>query len=145
MKIIRADHLGMCFGVRDAIALAKERAGVAPLTACSAAPASVPGVLVELVEPWALHAESARPSAKPQAIGARDENGERGAMGELLQVVELRRGGVTRVTRASQGQHPRASAGRVDFHADVGHDRGGVGPADRTRLDGDRSSRNDLE
>jgi 4-hydroxy-3-methylbut-2-enyl diphosphate reductase len=32
MKILRATHLGMCFGVRDAIALAVEHAGAAPLT-----------------------------------------------------------------------------------------------------------------
>ena len=32
MQVIRAQHLGMCFGVRDAIALAAERAGAAPLT-----------------------------------------------------------------------------------------------------------------
>ena len=32
MKIIRAEHLGMCFGVRDAIALAHAQARVAPLT-----------------------------------------------------------------------------------------------------------------
>lgn len=32
MQVIRADHLGMCFGVRDAIALALERAEGAPLT-----------------------------------------------------------------------------------------------------------------
>jgi len=32
MKIIRADHLGMCFGVRDAIALALEESRVQPLT-----------------------------------------------------------------------------------------------------------------
>jgi 4-hydroxy-3-methylbut-2-en-1-yl diphosphate reductase len=32
MKIIRAEHLGMCFGVRDAIALAREHADAAPLT-----------------------------------------------------------------------------------------------------------------
>jgi 4-hydroxy-3-methylbut-2-enyl diphosphate reductase len=32
MRIIRAGHLGMCFGVRDAIALAIERAETAPLT-----------------------------------------------------------------------------------------------------------------
>jgi 4-hydroxy-3-methylbut-2-en-1-yl diphosphate reductase len=32
MKIIRAEHLGMCFGVRDAIALAKETARRGPLT-----------------------------------------------------------------------------------------------------------------
>jgi 4-hydroxy-3-methylbut-2-enyl diphosphate reductase len=32
MTIIRAEHLGMCFGVRDAIAHAHGRAGAAPLT-----------------------------------------------------------------------------------------------------------------
>jgi 4-hydroxy-3-methylbut-2-en-1-yl diphosphate reductase len=32
MRIIRAEHLGMCFGVRDAIALAIDQAETAPLT-----------------------------------------------------------------------------------------------------------------
>lgn len=32
MKIIRADHLGMCFGVRDAIALALDEIGARPVT-----------------------------------------------------------------------------------------------------------------
>lgn len=32
MKIIRAEHLGMCFGVRDAIALATKEAATRPLT-----------------------------------------------------------------------------------------------------------------
>src|SRR6185295_1102248 len=32
MRILRAVHLGMCFGVRDAIALALERADAGPLT-----------------------------------------------------------------------------------------------------------------
>ena len=32
MKIIRAQSLGMCFGVRDAIALALEHAEAGPLT-----------------------------------------------------------------------------------------------------------------
>lgn len=32
MKIIKADHLGMCFGVRDAIALAQAKAQERPLT-----------------------------------------------------------------------------------------------------------------
>ena len=32
MRIIRAEHLGMCFGVRDAIALALEQAATEPLT-----------------------------------------------------------------------------------------------------------------
>jgi 4-hydroxy-3-methylbut-2-enyl diphosphate reductase len=32
MKILRAEHLGMCFGVRDAIALALETSGHQPLT-----------------------------------------------------------------------------------------------------------------
>ncbi len=32
MNIIRAEHLGMCFGVRDAIALAKQESATKPLT-----------------------------------------------------------------------------------------------------------------
>jgi 4-hydroxy-3-methylbut-2-enyl diphosphate reductase len=32
MKILRAEHLGMCFGVRDAIALALKTAEREPLT-----------------------------------------------------------------------------------------------------------------
>jgi 4-hydroxy-3-methylbut-2-enyl diphosphate reductase len=32
MKIIKAEHLGMCFGVRDAIALAREQAAQQPVT-----------------------------------------------------------------------------------------------------------------
>ncbi len=32
LKILRAEHLGMCFGVRDAIALAEEQAAAGPLT-----------------------------------------------------------------------------------------------------------------
>jgi 4-hydroxy-3-methylbut-2-enyl diphosphate reductase len=32
MKVIRAEHLGMCFGVRDAIALAVKKAAVEPVT-----------------------------------------------------------------------------------------------------------------
>src|SRR3984893_16434570 len=32
MRIVRAEHLGMCFGVRDAIALAHQEASTRPLT-----------------------------------------------------------------------------------------------------------------
>src|SRR3954467_8405697 len=32
MRIVRAAHLGMCFGVRDALALAHEHADAGPLT-----------------------------------------------------------------------------------------------------------------
>ena len=32
MRILRATHLGMCFGVRDAISLALEHADAGPLT-----------------------------------------------------------------------------------------------------------------
>jgi len=31
MRILRAEHLGMCFGVRDAITLAVKQAGAEPL------------------------------------------------------------------------------------------------------------------
>src|SRR5678816_4290517 len=50
MRILRATHLGMCFGVRDAIALALEHADTGPLT-----------ILGDLVHnPTVLHALSAR-------------------------------------------------------------------------------------
>ena len=32
MRILKADHLGMCFGVRDAIALARREAARGPVT-----------------------------------------------------------------------------------------------------------------
>ena len=32
MRVLRAAHLGMCFGVRDAIDLAVDKAGAGPLT-----------------------------------------------------------------------------------------------------------------
>ena len=32
MRILRAEHLGMCFGVRDAIALALKQADAEPIT-----------------------------------------------------------------------------------------------------------------
>jgi 4-hydroxy-3-methylbut-2-enyl diphosphate reductase len=32
MQILRANHLGMCFGVRDAIALARQQASIRPIT-----------------------------------------------------------------------------------------------------------------
>ena len=32
MKILKAEHLGMCFGVRDAIALAREESARQPVT-----------------------------------------------------------------------------------------------------------------
>ena len=50
MRIVRAAHLGMCFGVRDAIALAFEHANAGPLT-----------ILGDLVHnPTVLHALEAR-------------------------------------------------------------------------------------
>ena len=62
MKIIRAEHLGMCFGVRDAIALALETARRGPLT-----------ILGDLVHNETvleeLRAEGIRIEQKPAAIG----------------------------------------------------------------------------
>ena len=54
MQVIRADHLGMCFGVRDAIALALEHADAGPLT-----------ILGDLVHNAAV---LARPAAKGIAV-----------------------------------------------------------------------------
>src|SRR6185436_17272398 len=47
LRVIRAEHLGMCFGVRDAIALALDRADAAPLTILGELVHN-PGVLVSL-------------------------------------------------------------------------------------------------
>jgi 4-hydroxy-3-methylbut-2-en-1-yl diphosphate reductase len=60
MRILRAVHLGMCFGVRDAIALALEHAGAGPLT-----------VLGELVHnPTVLGALEAKGIAVTQDVAA---------------------------------------------------------------------------
>ena len=63
MKIIRAEHLGMCFGVRDAIALAFEQSGSEPLT-----------VLGDLVHNETVLAELRRPGHphRQQAGGGGD-------------------------------------------------------------------------
>ena len=59
MEIRRASHLGMCFGVRDAIALALERADAGPLT-----------ILGDLVHnPTVLSALEARGIAVAQDVG----------------------------------------------------------------------------
>lgn len=60
MKILRAEHLGMCFGVRDAIALARETAARQPLT-----------ILGELV-----HNETVLEELRARGIQLRNEPGE---------------------------------------------------------------------
>src|SRR3954453_16006703 len=58
MRILRATHLGMCFGVRDAITLALEHADAGPLT-----------ILGDLVQnPTVLGALQARGIAVTQAV-----------------------------------------------------------------------------
>lgn len=60
MKLLRAAHLGMCFGVRDAIALALEHADAAPLT-----------ILGDLVHnPTVLSALEAKGIAVAQDVGS---------------------------------------------------------------------------
>jgi 4-hydroxy-3-methylbut-2-enyl diphosphate reductase len=60
MRILKAAHLGMCFGVRDAIALAEEHAGAGPLT-----------ILGDLVHnPTVLGALEARGVAVAQNLAA---------------------------------------------------------------------------
>jgi 4-hydroxy-3-methylbut-2-enyl diphosphate reductase len=62
MKILRAEHLGMCFGVRDAISLALRHGGAAPLT-----------ILGDLVHNErvlaALRERGIRIENKPEAVG----------------------------------------------------------------------------
>ena len=60
MKIIRAEHLGMCFGVRDAIALASETARHEPLT-----------ILGDLV-----HNETVLAALRAQGIGVAQQPAE---------------------------------------------------------------------
>jgi 4-hydroxy-3-methylbut-2-enyl diphosphate reductase len=64
MKILKAEHLGMCFGVRDAIALARETAAHQPLT-----------ILGDLVHNETvlgeLRARGIQIEQKPEAIGTR--------------------------------------------------------------------------
>ncbi len=62
MKILRAEHLGMCFGVRDAIALAIQTATQRPLT-----------ILGELV-----HNETVLDQLRARGIELRNEPGEVG-------------------------------------------------------------------
>src|SRR5215471_6062657 len=60
MKILRAAHLGMCFGVRDAIALALDHADAGPLT-----------ILGDLVHnPTVLHALEVKGIAIAQDVAA---------------------------------------------------------------------------
>jgi 4-hydroxy-3-methylbut-2-enyl diphosphate reductase len=64
MKIIRAGHMGMCFGVRDAIALAVGRAEAEPLT--------ILGPLVHNTTVLTdLHARGIAVAADPAAVGTR--------------------------------------------------------------------------
>jgi 4-hydroxy-3-methylbut-2-enyl diphosphate reductase len=64
MKIIRAEHLGMCFGVKDAIALALETAQHEPLT--------ILGDLVHNETVLAgLHAQGIRIAQQPENINTR--------------------------------------------------------------------------
>jgi 4-hydroxy-3-methylbut-2-enyl diphosphate reductase len=64
MKIIRAEHLGMCFGVKDAIALALETAGHEPLT--------ILGDLVHNETVLAeLRAQGIRLAQQPAGVGTR--------------------------------------------------------------------------
>lgn len=64
MKIVRAEHLGMCFGVKDAIALALETAGHEPLT--------ILGDLVHNETVLAeLRAQGIRLAQQPAGVGTR--------------------------------------------------------------------------
>ena len=85
MRILRASHLGMCFGVRDAIALAVERADAAPLTilgdlvhnptvlaALEARGVAVAGDVADVKTPTVMitaHGASERALARTRAMG----------------------------------------------------------------------------
>src|SRR4029079_12737408 len=85
MRIVRAAHLGMCFGVRDAIALALEHADAGPLTilgdlvhnptvldALEAKGISVAQDVARVTTPTLMvtaHGTSDRTRARPRALG----------------------------------------------------------------------------
>ncbi len=85
MKIVRAAHLGMCFGVRDAIATAFERAAAGPLTvlgdlvhnptvldALAASGIAVANDVTQVTTPTLMvtaHGASARALATTRALG----------------------------------------------------------------------------
>ncbi len=68
MKIIRAEHLGMCFGVRDAIALAVKESAAAPLT-----------ILGELV-----HNETVLASLRERGISIKNSAAEVGTRNVMI-------------------------------------------------------------
>src|SRR5437773_2649622 len=67
MKVIKAQHLGMCFGVRDAIALASEYAGREPVTVLGQLVHN-PTVLERLKKSGVAFAENAAEVRTPTAI-----------------------------------------------------------------------------
>ena len=67
MKIIKAEHLGMCFGVRDAIALAREQAAQQPVTILGQLVHN-PTVLQRLAADGVAFAENAAEVKTPTAI-----------------------------------------------------------------------------
>jgi 4-hydroxy-3-methylbut-2-enyl diphosphate reductase len=85
MRLVRATHLGMCFGVRDAIALAVEHAGNGPLTilgdlvhnptvlkALEAKGIAVAGDVADVATPTVMvtaHGASQRALARTRAAG----------------------------------------------------------------------------
>ena len=77
MKIIKAEHLGMCFGVRDAIALARETAAHQPLT-----------ILGDLVHNETvlgeLRARGIQIEQKPESIGTRAQPAPSGATADVV-------------------------------------------------------------
>ncbi|HUS34490.1 MAG TPA: 4-hydroxy-3-methylbut-2-enyl diphosphate reductase [Verrucomicrobiae bacterium] len=67
MKILKAEHLGMCFGVRDAIALAREEAAQRPVTILGQLVHN-PTVLHQLAAEGVAFAESPGEVKTPTAI-----------------------------------------------------------------------------
>src|SRR5688500_18511801 len=67
MKIIKAEHLGMCFGVRDAIALAREQAAQWPVTILGQLVHN-PTVLERLAADGVAFADNATDVKTPTAI-----------------------------------------------------------------------------
>ena len=105
MRIIRAEHLGICFGMRDAVTLTLQQAECEPLT-----------ILGELVNNEtvlaALRAKGIRLEPRVQDVGTRTvmvtaqntQPIER--VRHLVQPSGIRGGGVRRCSRPDDGPHP---------------------------------------
>ncbi len=130
MRIIRAEHLGMCFGVRDAIELALQQAAAEPLTVLGdlvhneAVLAELRGRGVKIAQQAAAVETQTvmitAHGASEKAIGARARARVAGDGGDLpAGASRASRGGEAGLRRLSPG-HRRKARARRGARADGG-------------------------